>query len=624
MYAGVGQQDTEVPGNYLLDFPDSASESGIVYKVVSAGVSGIGGQTGISDLPAGRLLPFLKTNIQNNKMIERYLTQTQFSSEEDFREHLHFIVPDTFNFAYDVMDEWAKEAPDKLALLWTSERGEEVKTTFAGFKEQTDRTAAYFLSLGISRGDKVMLILKRHYQWWLAMMALCKIGAVAIPATHMLTTKDIVYRNRRASVKAIICVNDEYVTTQVRQSVPESPTVEVLVAVNSMVQRDSPVPEGFHDWHKEWPEAPAFVRPEEVNTNGDTMLMYFTSGTSGEPKMVAHDYLYALGHLVTGVFWHNLDENGIHLTVADTGWGKAVWGKLYGQWFAGATVFVYDHEKFTAGKIMRVMEKYRVTSFCAPPTIYRFMIQEDFAKYDLSALEYCTTAGEALEPAVYQKFFNLTGIRMMEGFGQTETTMTLGTFPWIKPKPGSMGKPNPQYDIRLLKPDGSVCEDGEKGEICIDTSAGKPIGLFKGYYRDPELTERAWHDGLYYTGDIAWRDEDGYYWFVGRADDVIKSSGYRIGPFEVESALMTHPAVVECAVTGVPDAVRGMVVKATIVLADEWRSKAGDALVKELQNHVKHETAPYKYPRIIEFVDALPKTISGKIRRVEIRERDNR
>ena len=557
-------------------------------------------------------------------MIERYLTQTQFSSEEDFRKHLHFKVPDTFNFAYDVMDEWAKEAPDKLALLWTSERGEEVKTTFAGFKEQTDRTAAYFLSLGISRGDKVMLILKRHYQWWLAMMALCKIGAVAIPATHMLTTKDIVYRNQRASVKAIICVNDEYVTTQVRQSVPESPTVEVLVAVNSMAQRDNPVPEGFHDWHKEWQEAPAFVRPEEVNTNGDTMLMYFTSGTSGEPKMVAHDYLYALGHLVTGVFWHNLDENGIHLTVADTGWGKAVWGKLYGQWFAGATVFVYDHEKFTAGKIMRVMEKYRVTSFCAPPTIYRFMIQEDFAKYDLSALEYCTTAGEALEPAVYQKFFNLTGIRMMEGFGQTETTMTLGTFPWIKPKPGSMGKPNPQYDIRLLKPDGAACEDGEKGEICIDTSAGKPIGLFKGYYRDPELTERAWHDGLYYTGDIAWRDEDGYYWFVGRADDVIKSSGYRIGPFEVESALMTHPAVVECAVTGVPDVVRGMVVKATIVLADEWRSKAGDALVKELQNHVKHETAPYKYPRIIEFVDALPKTISGKIRRVEIREHDNR
>ena len=555
-------------------------------------------------------------------MIERYLTQTQFSSEEDFREHLHFIVPDTFNFAYDVMDEWAKEAPDKLALLWTSERGEEVKTTFAGFKEQTDRTAAYFLSLGISRGDKVMLILKRHYQWWLAMMALCKIGAVAIPATHMLTTKDIVYRNQRASVKAIICVNDEYVTTQVRQSVPESPTVEVLVAVNSMAQRDNPVPEGFHDWHKEWQEAPAFVRPEEVNTNGDTMLMYFTSGTSGEPKMVAHDYLYALGHLVTGVFWHNLDGNGIHLTVADTGWGKAVWGKLYGQWFAGATVFVYDHEKFSAEKIMRMMEKYRITSFCAPPTIYRFMLQEDFSQYDLSALKYCTTAGEALEPVVFQRFYELVGVKMMEGFGQTETTMTLGTFPWVKPKPGSMGKPNPQYDVKLLKADGSPCEDGEKGEICIDTSAGKAIGLFKGYYRDPELTEKVWHDNLYHTGDLAWRDEEEYYWFVGRADDVIKSSGYRIGPFEVESALMTHPAVVECAVTGVPDEIRGMIVKATVVLANDWKGKADDAFVKELQNHVKRVTAPYKYPRIIEFVDALPKTISGKIRRVEIRERD--
>ena len=555
-------------------------------------------------------------------MIERYLTQTHFTSEEDFREHLRFRVPETFNFAYDVMDEWAKVAPEKLALLWTSERGEEVKTTFAEFKEQTDRTAAYFLSLGIGRGDKVMLILKRHYQWWLSMMALCKIGAVAIPATHMLTANDIVYRNQRASVKAIVSVNDEYVTTQILKAMPESPTVKVLVAVNSMTQKENPVPEGFHDWRAEWEAAPAFVRPGEVNTNEDTMLMYFTSGTSGEPKMVAHDHLYALGHLVTGVFWHNLDENGIHLTVADTGWGKAVWGQLYVQWFAGAAVFVYDHEKFSAEKIMRVMEKYHVTSFCAPPTIYRFMIQEDFSKYDLSALKYCTTAGEALEPAVFQKFYDLTGVEMMEGFGQTETTMTLGTFPWIKPKPGSMGKPNPQYDIKLLKPDGSPCEDGEKGEICIDTSAGKPIGLFKGYYRDSELTEKVWHDNLYYTGDLAWRDEDGYYWFIGRADDVIKSSGYRIGPFEVESALMTHPAVVECAVTGVPDEIRGMVVKATVVLANEWTDKADDRLVKELQTHVKHETAPYKYPRVVEFVTALPKTISGKIRRVEIRERD--
>lgn len=555
-------------------------------------------------------------------MIERYLTQTHFTSEEDFREHLHFVVPETFNFAYDVMDEWAKIEPNKLALLWTSERGEELRATYAEFKEQTDQAAAYFLSLGIGRGDKVMLILKRHYQWWVSMMALCKIGAVAIPATHMLTASDIVYRNQRASVKAIICVNDEYVTTQVKEAMPKSPTVEILVAVHSLAQKDKPVAEGFHDWFAEMDKAPAFIRPECVNVNEDTLLMYFTSGTSGEPKMVAHDHLYALGHLVTGVFWHNLDDSGIHLTVADTGWGKAVWGKLYGQWFAGATVFVYDHEKFKAEKIMRMMERYHITSFCAPPTIYRFMLQEDFSQYDLSALKYCTTAGEALEPVVYQKFYELTGIKMMEGFGQTETTMTLGTFPWIKPKPGSMGKPNPQYDIKLLKSDGSPCEEGEKGEICIDTSAGKPIGLFKGYYRDSELTEKVWHDNLYHTGDLAWRDEEGYFWFVGRADDVIKSSGYRIGPFEVESALMTHPAVVECAVTGVPDEIRGMVVKATVVLANEWKGRTDDSLVKELQNHVKHVTAPYKYPRIIEFVDALPKTISGKIRRVEIRERD--
>ena len=556
-------------------------------------------------------------------MIERFLTQTTFSSEDDFKKNLHFKVPENFNFAYDVMDAWAAEEPNKVALLWTSERGEEVKTTYKEFKEQTDRTAAYLQTLGIGHGDKVMLILKRHYQWWLSMMALCKLGAIAIPATHMLTAKDIAYRNNRASVKAIICANDEYVTTQIRKAMPESPTVKTLIAVNSMAQvATHPIPEGFHDWHSEWPKAPQFRRPDFVNDNDDTMLMYFTSGTSGEPKMVAHDFLYALGHLTTGVYWHNLNEKSIHLTVADTGWGKAVWGKLYGQWFAGATVFVFDHEKFTAEKIMRVMEKYHITSFCAPPTIYRFMIQEDFSKYDLSALKYCTTAGEALEPAVYNKFYELTGIRMMEGFGQTETTMTLGTFPWIKPKPGSMGKPNPQYNIKLLKPDGTPCEDGEKGEICIDTTEGKPIGLFKCYYRDEELTKKAWHDGLYHTGDLAWRDEDGYYWFVGRADDVIKSSGYRIGPFEVESALMTHPAVVECAVTGVPDKVRGMLVKATVVLAREYKDRAGDELVKELQNHVKHETAPYKYPRVIEFVDELPKTSSGKIRRVEIRNND--
>lgn len=557
-------------------------------------------------------------------MIERFLTQTSFTSEEDYKRNLHFKIPENFNFAYDVMDAWAEERPDKLALLWTSERGEEVRATFAELKDQTDRTAAYFQSLGIGHDDKVMLILKRHYQWWLSMLALHKLGAVAIPATHMLTKHDIVYRDQRASVKAIVCANDEYVTSQILAAMPDSPTVKVLVAVNSLSQQGKAVPEGFHDWRQEWPKAPRFVRPEHVNTNEDTMLIYFTSGTSGEPKMVAHDYLYALGHLTTGVFWHNLTPDSIHLTVADTGWGKAVWGKLYGQWLAGATVFVYDHEKFTAEKIMRQIEKYRVTSFCAPPTIYRFMILEDFSKYDLSSLEYCTTAGEALNPSVAETFHQLTGIQLMEGFGQTETTMTLGTFPWMKPKPGSMGKPNAQYDVRLLRADGTECEEGEKGEICIRVGDEKPIGLFKGYYRDPELTKEAWHDGIYHTGDMAWRDQDGYYWFEGRADDVIKSSGYRIGPFEVESALMTHPAVVECAITGVPDDIRGMVVKATVVLAKEWKDRAGDVLIKELQNHVKRETAPYKYPRIIEFVDELPKTISGKIRRVEIRDKDNR
>lgn len=556
-------------------------------------------------------------------MIERFLTQTKFTSEDDYAKHLHFIVPENFNFAYDVMDAWAEEKPDKVALLWTSERGEEVSTTYREFKEQTDRTAAYFMQLGIKHGDKVMLILKRHYQWWLSMMALCKVGAIAIPATHMLTVHDIVYRNQSASVKYIICANDEYITEQIAKAMPDSPTVKALVAVNALSELDKPIPEGFHDWRKEWAEAPAFVRPDNVNTNEDTMLMYFTSGTSGEPKMVAHDFLYALGHLTTGVYWHNLHANSLHLTVADTGWGKAVWGKLYGQWFAGATVFVYDHEKFTAEKIMRQMEKYHITSFCAPPTIYRFMICEDFSKYDLSSLEWCTTAGEAMNPSVANRFKELTGVTIYEGFGQTETTMTLGTFPWVKPKPGSMGKPNPQYDVQLLRQDGTECEDGEKGEICIRIGDKKPLGLFKGYYRDEERTKETWHDGIYHTGDMAWRDEEGYYWFVGRTDDVIKSSGYRIGPFEVENALMTHPAVVECAITGVPDPIRGMIVKATVVLAPEYKAKAGDELIKELQNHVKHETAPYKYPRLIEFVNELPKTISGKIRRVEIREKDN-
>ena len=565
-------------------------------------------------------------------MVERFLRQTTFTSVEDYNKNLEFIIPENFNFAYDVMDAWAEEAPTKLALLWTNDQGIERRTTFGELKEQTDQAASYLMSLGIGKGDPVMLILKRRYEWWVVMLALHKLGAVVIPATHMLTKHDIVYRNTRASVKAIVCVDDAYVVSQIEAALPESPTVETIVEVsegwevadNGNAPKHHEHAEMWHDWHREWRQAPPFVRPEHVNSNDDTMLMYFTSGTSGEPKMVAHDYLYAMGHLTTGVFWHNLHEGSLHLTVADTGWGKAVWGKFYGQWFAGATVFVFDHEKFNADTLLRQIEKYRVTSFCAPPTIYRFMIREDLSRYDLSSLEYCTTAGEALNPAVFDKFKEKTGIQMMEGFGQTETTMTLGTMPWMKPKPGSMGMPNAQYDIDLLKPDGTRCEDGEKGEIVVRVGERKPIGLFKEYYRDEALTREAWHDGIYHTGDVAWRDEDGYYWFEGRIDDVIKSSGYRIGPFEVESALMTHPAVVECAITGVPDDIRGMVVKATVVLGKEWKDKAGDALIKELQQHVKKETAPYKYPRIIEFVDELPKTISGKIRRVEIRNKDKK
>ena len=546
-------------------------------------------------------------------MIERFLKQTRFCDQQDYEKNLAFIVPERFNFAYDVMDEWARERPDALAMLWTNDMGRQERITFARMKTLTDQTASYLQQLGIGRGDMVMLILKRRMEFWLCMMALHKIGGIAIPATHMLTSRDIQYRINRAGVKAIICVGEEYVLSQVTDAQLHTP-VDVRVSVGPQVT------DGFHSWQEEWNQAPAFVRPKIPNENSDTMLMYFTSGTSGEPKMVAHDYLYALGHLTTGVFWHNLQEDSIHLTVADTGWGKAVWGKMYGQWFAGATVFVYDHEKFSASQLLDCIQQYRITSFCAPPTVYRFLVHEDFSRYDLSSLRYCTTAGEALNSSVYERFLALTGIRLMEGFGQTETTLTLGTMPWNSPKPGSMGLPNPQYQIDLVRPDGSSCEDGEKGEIVVRTDGHKPIGLFKEYYRDEVLTRSVWHDGLYHTGDVAWRDEDGYYWFVGRMDDVIKSSGYRIGPFEVESALMTHPAVVECAVTGVPDSIRGMVVKATVVLRSDWKDRAGEALVEELQQHVKSQTAPYKYPRIVEFVDELPKTISGKIRRVEIRE----
>ncbi|MBP5456284.1 MAG: AMP-binding protein [Paludibacteraceae bacterium] len=551
-------------------------------------------------------------------MLEKYLSKTKFDSLDDFKKNFKIIVPENFNFAYDVVDGWAKEQPEKVALCWTNDKGEHIDFTFADMKRETDKTASYFQSLGIGKGDMVMLILKRRYEFWFSIIALHKIGAVVIPATHLLTKKDIVYRANAATIKAIVADGTDLILKHIEDSLPESPSIEKIISVGPNV------PAGWEDFHKGIENAAPFVKPEHPNTNDDISLMYFTSGTTGNPKMVAHSFTYPLGHIVTGKYWHNLHEDSLHLTVADTGWGKAVWGKLYGQWFSGATVFVYDHEKFTPADMLKMIEKYKITSFCAPPTIFRFMIKEDLHKFNLSSLKYCTIAGEALNPAVYEAFKEATGVKLMEGFGQTETTVTIATFPWMEPKPGSMGVPNPAYDIDLITGDGRRAEDGEQGEIVVKTDRWHPVGLFKEYYRDPEKTKEAFHDNIYHTGDIAWRDEDGYFWFVGRTDDVIKSSGYRIGPFEVESALMTHPAVVECAITGVPDEIRGQVIKATIVLSKEYKSKAGDELIKELQDHVKRTTAPYKYPRVIEFVDELPKTISGKIKRVDIRKEDSK
>lgn len=547
-------------------------------------------------------------------MLERFLDKTEFDSYEDFMANFKVNVPDNFNFGYDVVDRWAETHPDKKALLWTNDRGEKIQFTFADIKRESDKTASFFASLGIGRGDMVMLILKRHYQFWFSIIALHKLGATVIPATHLLTEKDIVYRCRMASIKAIVATGDEVVVKHIEKALPDCPSVKAVVSVGPIV------PDGWYDFNKCIGEAAPFLRPKHPNDNDDVSLLYFTSGTTGEPKMVAHDFTYPLGHIITGSYWHNLHEDSLHLTLADTGWGKAVWGKLYGQWIAGANVFVYDFEKFEPVDVLHMIAEHHITSFCAPPTVFRFLIREDLSKHDISSLKYCTIAGEALNPKVYEEWLRLTGIKLMEGFGQTETTLTIATYPWLEPKPGSMGKKGPQYDIDLLTADGRWAEDGEQGEIVVRTHGKKPLGLFKEYLHDPALTREAYHDGIYHTGDVAWRDEDGYMWFVGRTDDVIKSSGYRIGPFEVESALMTHPAVVECAITGVPDDIRGQVVKATIVLAKEYKGREGEELVKDIQNHVKRVTAPYKYPRIVEFVEELPKTISGKIRRVAIRD----
>ena len=548
-------------------------------------------------------------------MLNTYLDKVKFDSYADFMQNFKVNVPADFNFGYDVIDRFARETPEKDVLLWVNDHGDEKHVTYRAFKNLSDQCAAFLQGIGIKKGDRVMLILKRRVEWWYTMVALHKLGAVAIPATHMLTDKDIIYRCHMAGISCIVACGDPVVLNHVQKARRYCPTLRHCISIGPTI------PNGWYDYWRGIHEADAFEMPER-NKVTDNFLLYFTSGTTGEPKMVMHDFSYPLAHILTAKYWHNIHEGSLHLTLADTGWGKAVWGKFYGQMLAGGTVFIYDYEgQFQPADLLRVMQDYHITSFCAPPTIYRFLIREDIASYNLKALEYCTTAGEALNPSVFEEWTEKTGVMIYESYGQTETTLVVGTYPWVKPKPGSMGVANPQYKIDVLDDEGKPASTMQHGELVIDVKDGKPLGLFKGYYRDDEMTSQRIVNGIYYTGDIVYRDEDGYLWFVSRSDDVIKTSGYRVGPFEVESALMTHPAVVECAITAVPDEIRGQIVKATIVLAAEYKSQAGDALAKELQDHVKRETAPYKYPRVVEFVDELPKTISGKIRRVEIREK---
>jgi acetyl-CoA synthetase len=613
-------------------------------------------------------------------LIDQYLPKTNFESYEDFYKNFTITYPDNFNFAYDVVDVLAREKGGERALQWCDEKGAEKAFTFNEMKDYSNMAANVLREAGIGKGDTVMLILKRRWEYWPVILALHKLGAVAIPATHLLTTKDIVYRCNAADIKGIVCVDDIDLMTRIDEAeavmdrsaefhdlatlrykafIRSVHTPNDLNPAEVVSQRFAEKRNAGHIVDDKFlgsvTDGPAgafgvehgaksrlstenkllswvdfsplfnaassdFKRPEKANSNEDIMLLYFTSGTTGMPKMVRHDYTYPLGHIATAKYWHQVVPEGLHLTVADTGWAKAAWGCIYGQWLCGAGIFVYDYDRFVPAEMLNVISKYRLTSFCAPPTIYRFFIKEDLKRYDFSALKTCTVAGEPLNPEIFDQFLEGTGLKLRECYGQTELTVTLCTYPWLKPKPGSMGKPAPGYDIDLVLEDGSSCGMGEEGEIVVRTDKRKPWGMFSGYFRDDELTASVWHDDIYYTGDVAWKDEDGYFWFVGRNDDVIKSSGYRIGPFEVESALLEHPAVLECAITGVPDEDRGSVVKATVILAKGFT--ASEELKLELQDHVKRTTAPYKYPRIIEFVDELPKTISGKIRRVQIRDED--
>ena len=550
-------------------------------------------------------------------LLDRFLPRIEFDSYEDFKNNYKVNVPDNFNFGFDIVDAWAEQEPDKVALVWCDDHGDEKKFTFSDIKKMSNKAANFFKSIGIKKGSVVMLILRRRWEYWICATALHKIGAVLIPGSLQLTKKDIVYRANAAGICTVICVNDEFVLTQVDEAIKEATTLKNRVLV---VDRR----EGWLDLNDEAAKFPdTFERPtgDEATKWDDTMLVYFTSGTTGMPKMVRHNFSYPLGHIVTAKYWQQVEENKLHMSVSDSGWAKFGWGKIYGQWICGAVIFAYDMDKFIPLNLLKMITKYKVTTFCAPPTMFRFMLQEDITKFDLTCIKHCCIAGEPLNPEVFKKWYNLTGLKLCEGFGQSESTVMLANFQWFDPMPGSTGKPSPLYDIQLIDADGNPCEDGDEGTIAVmDVKHNSPVGLFTGYFNDDEMTEKNLGGKYYDTGDVAWRDSNGYFWFVGRNDDVIKCSGYRIGPFEVESALIQHSAVIECAITAAPDPIRGQVVKATIVLANGYTPS--DELKKELQNYVKKVTAPYKYPRIIEFVDELPKTLGGKIKRAEIRTKD--
>lgn len=575
----------------------------------------------------------------------RYVDETYAPDGQLETFSVHY--PDNFNFGYDVVDDIAMNDPDRRAMIWCNPEGEEHIFTFADMKRWSDKTANFLVDQGIKRGDYVLVVLRRHYQFWFVATALAKIGAVMVPATFMLKEHDLEYRLNGASISSIICTSVGEISQIADNVIDECPTVTSRILVNGagggLTRRDdegnliavagtvgaalsgeegicaaSIEREGWVDFNS-GVRAASEVFERRDTVAAEPMLMYFSSGTSGNPKMVLHNSGYAVAHLITAKHWHNVQPDGVHFTIADTGWGKAVWGKYYGQWLMEACVLTYDFDRFNAGEILSLISKYQVTTLCCPPTMYRLMMSENFDAYDLSSLQYSTTAGEALNPDLFNFWKEHTGLTIFEGFGQTETPLTIANLKHSTPRSGSMGKPVPLYDVEIQRDDGSRCNTGETGEICIRMEP-RPAGIMMEYYRDPEKTANAIYDGWYHTGDTAWVDEDGYFWYVGRNDDVIKSSGYRIGPFEIESELLEHEAVRECAVTGVPDPVRGFAVKATVVLADGFTGS--DELTRELQAWVKHRTAPYKYPRIVEYVDALPKTVNGKIRRVAIRQKD--